>query len=81
MAWRPAKPLTRKETLYEYALCRQAERGDVQGKRPPSYQIEARARWDAWAQLEGDMSRDFAKRKYVVETQRMMKAHGTRKKK
>lgn len=80
LAWKPMKPLSRKEQLYEYALGKQAIMGDVTGKRPPPWQREDRARWDAWAQLEGDYSKEQAMRRYLVETDRMVRTHGTRKK-
>lgn len=73
-----AKPLSRKEQLFQHALRKQALRGDVQGKRPPRYQPEARAKWDAWAQLEGDYSQQRAKQRYVVEVDRLVKSHGSR---
>ena len=73
-----AKPLSRKEELFQYALRQQALRGDVRGKRPPRYQPQARARWDAWAQLEGDYSQERAKQRYVVEVDRLIQSHGTR---
>jgi len=38
-------------TLYKYF--KQVKSGDVTGDQPWSYQIEARAKWDAWKTCEG----------------------------
>lgn len=47
-----------------YALYKQASAGDVDGKRPGFTDMVARAKWDAWKQLEGT-DRDEAKRQYI----------------
>ena len=74
-----SKPLSKQESLFQHALRQQARRGDVQGKRPPRYQPEARAKWDAWAQVEGDYSQQRAKQRYVMEVDRLVKSHGSQK--
>ncbi|MBN9460485.1 MAG: acyl-CoA-binding protein [Burkholderiales bacterium] len=47
-----------------YALYKQASTGDVDGKRPGFTDMVARAKWDAWKQLEGT-DRDEAKQQYI----------------
>lgn len=47
-----------------YALYKQASAGDVDGKRPGFTDMVARAKWDAWKQLEGT-DRDEAKQQYI----------------
>jgi diazepam-binding inhibitor (GABA receptor modulating acyl-CoA-binding protein) len=46
------------------ALRVQATLGDVQGKQPWAVQLEARAKWDAWAKLKG-MSKEEAMQHYI----------------
>lgn len=48
-----------------YALYKQASAGDVDGKRPGFTDMVARAKWDAWKQLEGT-GRDEAKQQYIA---------------
>jgi acyl-CoA-binding protein len=53
------------ETLLKiYALFKQANNGDVSGKRPGAFNIKARAKYDAWAELKG-LSTEAAKQQYV----------------
>lgn len=52
------------DLLKLYALYKQATVGDVQGKRPGMMDFVARAKYDAWAVLEGTPSED-AKQAYV----------------
>jgi len=52
--------------LKTYALYKQAMKGDVEGSQPWAIQLEARAKWDAWAELKG-MSQIDAKKKYAEE--------------
>ena len=47
-----------------YALYKQATEGDVQGKRPGMMDIKGRAKYDAWARIEG-MSADDAMQGYI----------------
>ena len=47
-----------------YALFKQATEGDVQGKRPGMMDIKGRAKFDAWAAIEG-MSTEDAMQEYV----------------
>jgi diazepam-binding inhibitor (GABA receptor modulating acyl-CoA-binding protein) len=49
-----------------YAWFKQASEGDVKGTQPWAVQVEARAKWDAWAAVKG-MSADEAKEKYVTK--------------
>jgi acyl-CoA-binding protein len=47
-----------------YALYKQATEGDVQGKRPGMLDMVGRAKFDAWAGLEGKTS-ETAMKEYV----------------
>lgn len=47
-----------------YALYKQASAGDVDGKRPGFTDMVGRAKYDAWAKLEGK-SADDAMQEYV----------------
>lgn len=62
-----AKSLPRQsnETLLKiYALFKQAKNGDVSGKRPGTFSLKARAKYDAWAELKGTSSEE-AKQAYI----------------
>jgi acyl-CoA-binding protein len=61
--------------LKMYALYRQANDGDVQGKRPGLLDLIGRAKWDAWSGVKG-MSRDQAMKQYVEEIRKLEKAYG-----
>lgn len=52
------------DLLRLYALYKQATEGDVQGKRPGMMDIKGRAKFDAWAEVEG-LSADDAMQQYV----------------
>ena len=47
-----------------YALYKQATEGDNESKKPSFTDMVARAKWDAWAKLEGTTS-DEAKQIYI----------------
>ena len=47
-----------------YALFKQASQGDVSGKRPGFTDLVGRAKYDAWAKLQGTAS-DDAKHAYI----------------
>lgn len=46
------------DLLKLYALYKQAQSGDVEGKRPGMMDFVNRAKYDAWAELEGTSSED-----------------------
>ncbi len=46
------------DLLKLYALYKQATVGDVQGKRPGMMDFVNRAKYDAWAEMEGTSSED-----------------------
>lgn len=50
--------------LQIYALYKQATEGDVQGKRPGLMDMVGRAKYDAWAKLQGTET-DDAMQQYV----------------
>ena len=52
------------DLLKLYSLYKQATEGDVQGKRPGMMDIKGRAKYDAWAEVEG-LSADDAMQQYV----------------
>ena len=41
------------ELLKLYGLYKQATNGDASGKRPSLINVKARAKWDAWKELQG----------------------------
>ena len=47
-----------------YALYKQGSAGDVEGKRPGFTDMVGRAKFDAWAALQGT-SQDDAKQQYI----------------
>lgn len=61
----PLKP-SNEMKLRLYALYRQAQDGDVQGKRPGMMDVVGRLKYDAWAGLKG-LAREEAMRRYVEE--------------
>jgi len=56
--------LSNAEKLNVYAMFKQASEGDVTGDRPGMFDIVGRAKFDAWAELQG-MSCDEAKRTFI----------------
>ncbi len=48
-----------------YALYKQGTEGDVSGKRPGMLDMKGRAKYDAWAKLEGTSEND-AMKKYIA---------------
>jgi diazepam-binding inhibitor (GABA receptor modulating acyl-CoA-binding protein) len=62
------KKPTNEELLELYSLYKQATAGDVAGSQPWAVQMEARAKWDAWAKLKGfsriSRSHSFAQHSY-----------------
>lgn len=60
----PEKPDT--GTLLKlYALFKQGQSGDVEGKRPGMMDVKGRAKYDAWAGLKGKSS-EVAMEEYVA---------------
>jgi acyl-CoA-binding protein len=48
-----------------YALFKQASSGDAGGERPGMADFVARAKWDAWSELQGTSS-DEAMKRYIA---------------
>ena len=69
------KTLTRspstEELLELYALYKQGEKGDVEGKRPGMLDIKGRAKYDAWAGKKG-LSTNEAMINYVALVKRLL---------
>lgn len=61
----PVKP-SNEMKLTMYALFRQAQDGDVTGKRPGMMDVVSRYKYDAWAAVKG-LSREEAMRRYIAE--------------
>ncbi|MGC4117829.1 MAG: acyl-CoA-binding protein [Myxococcales bacterium] len=60
------------DTLLElYSLYKQAQEGDVQGKRPGMLDPKGRAKFDAWAARKG-LAKDAAMRQYVALADRLV---------
>jgi diazepam-binding inhibitor (GABA receptor modulating acyl-CoA-binding protein) len=70
----PVKP-SNEDKLETYSLFKQATVGDVEGSQPWAVQLEARAKWDAWATKKG-MSKDAAKAAYVAHVKKITAAAG-----
>lgn len=58
-----------------YALYKQGSSGDVSGKRPGVVDFVGRAKYDAWALLQG-MSQDEAMRGYIEAVDELEAAAG-----
>jgi acyl-CoA-binding protein len=59
----PERP-SNADLLRLYALYKQATVGDVEGKRPGMMDFRGRAKYDAWADLEG-MEPEAAMKQYI----------------
>ena len=53
------------EMLQLYALYKQATVGNINVERPSFWQLVAKAKWDAWNEVQG-MDSESAKEKYIV---------------
>jgi diazepam-binding inhibitor (GABA receptor modulating acyl-CoA-binding protein) len=70
------KQTPRKEELLKlYACYKQGTEGDVQGKRPGMLDLKGRAKYDAWAALQGTPPSD-AQQKYVALVAELQKRYG-----
>ncbi|MGB1556710.1 MAG: acyl-CoA-binding protein [Oceanococcaceae bacterium] len=70
----PLKP-SNEQKLKMYALFRQAQDGDVQGKRPGMLDPVGRFKYDAWAGLKGT-SQDAAMEQYIAQVESFQKQAG-----
>lgn len=61
--------------LRMYGLFKQATEGDVSGKRPGFTNPVGRAKYDAWAALEGS-SPDDARAQYIAMVDELVAAEG-----
>ncbi len=59
--------------LFLYAHYKQASAGDVDGKRPGMMDMIGRAKYDAWAKLEG-LSQADAEAKYIAKVNALVNA-------
>lgn len=59
------------DLLFMYAHFKQADQGDVQGKRPGMMDMVGRAKYDAWAKLSGT-SADDAMQAYIGKVQELI---------
>ncbi len=59
-----ASSLSNQQLLKLYSLYKQATSGDVSGKRPGAFNLAGRAKYDAWASLQGT-DQDNAKEQYI----------------
>jgi acyl-CoA-binding protein len=60
------------DMLFLYAHYKQASAGNVDGKRPGMMDMVGRAKYDAWAKLEG-MSQKDAEKAYVAKVNALLK--------
>ncbi len=70
----PERP-DNEDLLRLYALYKQATSGDVAGKRPGMMDFVKRAKYDAWAELEGTAQED-AMQGYVDVVEELKAAQG-----
>lgn len=63
------------DMLRLYALYKQSTVGDVSGERPGAFSFADRAKYDAWAKLEGTDSNN-AMESYVKLVERLKKTYG-----
>lgn len=63
------------DMLRLYSLYKQASVGDVRGERPGAFSFVDRAKYDAWAKLEGTDSAK-AMESYVKLVERLKKTYG-----
>jgi acyl-CoA-binding protein len=63
------------DMLYLYAHFKQATAGDASGERPGMFQMVARMKYDAWAEIKGLSAAD-AEAKYVAKVQALLKRDG-----
>lgn len=59
------------DLLELYALYKQGEVGDVQGKRPGMLDMKGRAKWDSWNKVKGIAS-EAAKQRYIDLVDRLV---------
>lgn len=57
-----------------YAHYKQATEGDVSGSRPGRLNMVARAKYDAWSNVQG-LSKDDAMRAYVDKVDELLRTH------
>ena len=67
----PTKP-DNATLLQLYSLYKQATAGDVTGKRPGMTDFRGRAKYDAWAALQGT-SKDKAMQSYIALVEQLKK--------
>ena len=70
----PEKP-GNQDLLRLYALYKQATVGDVEGDRPGMMDFVGRAKYDAWAGLEGT-SKEEAEQSYIAVVEELKAAQG-----
>jgi len=61
------------DLLFLYAHYKQASAGDATGKRPGMLDVTGRAKYDAWAKLQG-LSQQDAEAKYIAKVNALLKA-------
>lgn len=73
-AQQDVKTLTKKPgndvLLKLYGLYKQGSEGDISGKRPGGFDVVGGAKYDAWAELQGQVSEE-AQQAYIQLVQRL----------
>lgn len=67
----PSRP-SNEDLLKMYGLFKQGTSGDVSGDRPSAFDFKGRAKYDAWAELEGTDG-DDAKEQYIALVDKLAK--------
>jgi len=63
------------DLLFLYAHYKQASAGDASGERPGMFNISARLKYDAWANLKGTGKAE-AEATYIAKVRALLKADG-----
>uniref|UniRef100_G1SH21 Diazepam-binding inhibitor-like 5 n=2 Tax=Oryctolagus cuniculus TaxID=9986 RepID=G1SH21_RABIT len=65
-------PMSDQEKLQLYSLYKQATQGDCNIPEPPTSEVKATAKWEAWNKNKG-MSKMDAMRNYVAKVEELKK--------
>ena len=69
-----AKRPSNDELLSLYALYKQAQEGDVSGKKPGLLDIKGKAKYNAWTEIKG-MDNETAMKKYITLVGKLKKQY------
>lgn len=64
--------ITQDQALELYGLYKQALEGDNKADKPSFYQLEAKAKWEAWGKRKG-LSKEQAQQEYITLAKKLLK--------